>query len=152
MHNLDAWLWRRGIDHPAVRVLLRNEILLTVLFLAGGGLFFAATPWFFWFGMGLGIMTWTFWGLARFFLRHGLGDYSTAFLRLVLLRWLGRLLILGGLLYVALIVCKAPVSAIVGGLTAAGASALLSYALASRSKARPSPKADAPEVEPTQSR
>lgn len=152
MHNLDAWLWRRGIDHPAVRVLLRNEILLTVLFLAVGALFFAATPWFFWFGMGLGIMTWTFWGLARFFLRHGLGDYSTAFLRLVLLRWLGRLLILGGLLYVVLIVCKAPVSAIVGGLTAAGASALLSYALASRSKVRPSPKADAPEVEPTQSR
>lgn len=59
MHSLDAWLWRRGIDHPAVRVLLRNEILLTVLFLAGGVLFFAATPWFFWFGMGLGIMTWT---------------------------------------------------------------------------------------------
>ena len=22
IHSLDAWLWRRGIDHPAVRVML----------------------------------------------------------------------------------------------------------------------------------
>ena len=35
-HSIDAWLWRRGIDHPAVRALLRNEILLTALALLGG--------------------------------------------------------------------------------------------------------------------
>lgn len=90
-HSIDAWLWRRGIDHPAVRALLRNEILLTALALLGGGLLFAVTPWVFWFGVGLAVMAWTFWCLARFFLRRGLGDYSTAFLRIVIVRWLGRL-------------------------------------------------------------
>lgn len=132
IHSLDAWLWRRGIGHPAIRALLRNEILLAAVFLLGGGLAFIATTWIFWFGTGLAIMAWTFWGLARFFLRQGIGDYSTAFLRLVLVRWVGRLVIIGVLLYVALVICKAPVFAIVGGMAAAGACALASYALALR--------------------
>ena len=136
IHSLDAWLWRRGIDHPAIRVLLRNEILLAACSLLIGGLAFTATPWFFWFGVGLTIMAWTFWGLARFFLRKGLGDYSTAFLRIVLVRWMGRLVIIGALLYVSLIVYQAPVFAIVGGMAAAGACALASYALAARGPRR----------------
>ena len=109
---------------------------VTALFLLGGGAIFSATPWFFWFGVGLGIMTLTFWSLARFFLRAGLGEYSTAFLRVVLLRWGGRLLLLTGLLYLALIVCKAPVTAILGGLTAGAATALITFAVASRNARR----------------
>ena len=112
-HSLDAWLWRRGIGHPVIRPLVRNELLLTALFLLGGGAAFSATPWFFWFG-----------------------EYSTAFLRVVLLRWGGRLLLLGGLLYWALIVCKAPVTAILGGLTAGAATALITFAVASRNARR----------------
>lgn len=132
MHGLDAWLWRRGIGHPVIRPLVRNEMLLTGFFLLGGGLAFTLTPWFFWFGVGLGIMTLTFWGLARFFLRAGLGEYSAAFLRVVLFHWGGRVLFLAALLYVALIVCKAPVSAILSGLTASAATALLTFARVSR--------------------
>ena len=132
IHSLDAWLWRRGIDHPAIRVLLRNEILLAVVSLVAGGLAFTVTPWFFWFGVGLTIMAWTFWGLARFFLRRGLGDYSTAFLRIVLVRWLGRLIVVGGILYISLIECHAPVFALVGGMVSGGFFALASFALAAR--------------------
>ena len=97
-HSLDAWLWRRGIGHPVIRPLVRNELLLTALFLLGGGAIFSATPWFFWFG--------------------------------------GRLLLLTGLLYLALIVCKAPVTAILGGLTAGAATALITFAVASRNARR----------------
>jgi hypothetical protein len=50
----------------------------------------------------------------------------------VLLRWGGRLLVLAGLLYLALIVCKAPPSAILGGFTAGAVTALLTYATAAR--------------------
>ena len=136
IHSLDAWLWRRGIDHPAVRVMLRNEFLLTAFVLLAGALLFTVTPWVLWFGVGLAIMAWTFWGLARFFLRRGLGDYSTAFLRIVLVRWVGRLVLVGAVLYVSLIIYKAPVFALVGGMVAAGACALASYALAARSPRR----------------
>lgn len=132
IHSLDAWLWRRGIDHPVIRPLVRNEMLLTGIFLLGGGVAFTLTPWFFWFGVGVGIMTLTFWSLARFFLRSDLGEYSVAFLRVVLFHWGGRLLFLAALLYVSLIVCMAPVSAILGGLTVAAAAALLTFALVSR--------------------
>lgn len=130
--SLDAWLWRRGVGHPVIGPLVRNELLLTALFLLCGGIVFTATPWFFWFGVGLGIMALTFWSLARFFLRTGLGEYSTAFLRVVLLRWGGRLLLLAGLLYLALAVWQAPPTAILGGLTAGALTALLTFAVASR--------------------
>jgi hypothetical protein len=132
IHSLDAWLWRRGIDHPAVRVMVRNEFLLTAFVLLAGALLFTVTPWVLWFGVGLAIMAWTFWGLARFFLRRGLGDYSTAFLRIVLVRWLGRLIVVGGILYISLIECHAPVFALVGGMVSGGFFALASFALAAR--------------------
>ncbi|MDR2573146.1 MAG: hypothetical protein LBC94_02175 [Desulfovibrio sp.] len=129
-HNLDARLWRRGLWHPAIGPLLRNMLLLSLVCLVAGGAFFVLTPWLLWFGVGMCLMTFIFFGLARFFLRSGLGDYSTAFLRVVLLRWGGRLFILAGLLYVALIVCKAPPSALLGGFTAGAVTALLTYATA----------------------
>ena len=72
IHGLDAWLWRRGIDHPAIRVLLRNEILLAVFCLLAGGLAFTATPWFLWFGVGLTIMALIGVGnLGKAILNHG---------------------------------------------------------------------------------
>ena len=135
-HSIDAWLWRRGIDHPAVRALLRNEILLTALALLGGGLLFAVTPWVFWFGVSLAVMAWTFWCLARFFLRRGLGDYSTAFLRIVIVRWLGRLAVVAAILYAALVHWAAPPLALLGGMATACACALLSYALAAHEQGK----------------
>ncbi|MBQ9452336.1 MAG: hypothetical protein IJU65_03460 [Desulfovibrio sp.] len=127
IHGLDAWLWKQGIHHPAIRVVLRNEILFAAVFLLTGALLYAITAWVFWFGVGVSFMVWTFWGLARFFLRHSLGIYSSAFLRIVIVRWLVRFVIMGALLYVALAICKAPVFAIAGGLLAGGMCALLSY-------------------------
>jgi hypothetical protein len=132
--SLDAFLWRQGLWHPTIGPLLRNIGVLSLLCLTAGGVLFVLTPWLFWFGMGMFFMATIFLGLARFFLRSGLGDYSTAFLRIVLWRWGSRLLILAGLLYVALIVCKAPPDAILGGLTAGIATALLTYATAARSR------------------
>ena len=108
--------------------------MLAGLFLLGGVLSWSLTDWFFWFGAGVGIMALTLWSLSRFFLRRGLGSYSSTLLWVVLLRWLGRLLALSALLYVALIIFRAPVSAILGGLTAGTVMALTSFVLAMRKK------------------
>lgn len=131
--RFDTWLWRCGIWHPVIGPLLRNELLLTFFCLLCGGVVYTVAPWFFWFGVGSGFMSLTFLSLARFFLRTGPSEYSTAFLCAVLLRWVGRLIVFAALLYTAMIVCKAPVTAILGGLTAAAATALATYALAARS-------------------
>ena len=123
LKDIDNWLWRRGISHPVILPLVRNGM---------GGVGYAHMPGLFRFGVGAAMITWTFWGLARFFLRQPLGEYSTAFLRVVLLRWGGRLAVLAVVTYVALAVCGAPLTALLGGLAAATALALITYAWASR--------------------
>ena len=119
-YTLDAWLWRQGIVHPGIMPVVRNEILLTATFLLFGGcLACSGSWWFFWFGAGSGVMTLTMFSLARFFLRTGIGAYTGSLLVAVLWRWLGRLLLLACMLYVAFAVCEAPVTAILSGLTCA---------------------------------
>lgn len=130
--TLDAWLWRHGIDHPSLRVVIRNEILFAALILCAGMLLYAVTVWLFWFGLGAACMAWTLWSLSRFFLRHPLGTYSSALLRVVIVRWLGRLIVLGLLFYVALAHGKAPALALAGGIAASGLCAIASYAQAQR--------------------
>ena len=132
VHWLDAWLWRRGIGHPIIRPLVRNEILLAGFSLLAGVLLLGLTDWLFWFGTGAAVMALTFWSLARFFLRRGLGEYNSALLWLVLLRWLARLALLAGLLWLALVEYRAPAGAILGGVTAGAITALGSFALATR--------------------
>ena len=83
LKDIDNWLWRRGISHPVILPLVRNLILFTGICLGMGGVGYAHMPGLFWFGVGAAMITWTFWGLARFFLRQPLGEYSTAFLRVV---------------------------------------------------------------------
>ena len=132
LKDIDNWLWRRGISHPVILPLVRNLILFTGICLGMGGVGYAHMPGLFWFGVGAAMITWTFWGLARFFLRQPLCESSTAFLRVVLLRWGGRLAVLAVVTYVALAVCGAPLTALLGGLAAATALALITYAWASR--------------------
>ncbi|GFH62439.1 MAG: F0F1 ATP synthase subunit I' [Candidatus Desulfovibrio kirbyi] len=129
LRGLDAWLCRRGITHPMVIPLVRNELLLMFVFLLAGSAFLSLTPWFFWFGVGIGVMALVFWGLARFFLRTGFTGYSTALLFSVLLRWVARLALVGTVAYTALIVFKAPPSALLGGLTAGVAGAFVTFAM-----------------------
>ena len=83
IHALDAWLWRRGISDPTIRLVLRNEILLAAIFLLLGIVLYVVTVWLFWFGMGAALLVWSFWALSRFFLGQSLGEYGTAFLRVV---------------------------------------------------------------------
>ena len=90
LKDIDNWLWRRGISHPVIMPLVRNLILFTGICLVMGGVGYAHMPGLFWFGVGAAMITWTFWGLARFFLRQPLGEYSTAFLRVALGRHTGR--------------------------------------------------------------
>lgn len=132
VHALDSWLWRRGIQHPRIRFVVRNELLCAGIALLCGGALWIVTPWLVWFAVGLALIAQVFWGLARFFLRTSLLEYSAALLMMALLRASARLLLTGAVLYVALVWCRAPVLALLGGLVAGTAVALGSYGLASR--------------------
>lgn len=126
---LDGFLWHKDITHPIIRPLLRNEILAAGGSIIAGAALYASFPWLFWFGAGLLGMTWIFWSWARFFLRYPLNEYTSAFLRSVLLNFGGRFIILAILLYFALAICAAPASAILAGFIAGAFVALISYAV-----------------------
>jgi hypothetical protein len=132
VHALDACLWRRGVQHPQIRLVVRNVIVAALAGLLAGAACFYWTPAVFWFGVGLALLAQVFWGLAHFFLRTNLLEYTTALLMVALLRATGRLLLTGVVLYVALVWCRAPVWALLGGLVANTAVALGSYGLAGR--------------------
>lgn len=125
---LDGFLWRRDITHGMIRPLLRNQILAAGgCVLLGGACYFVFSG-IFWFGMGLAAITWVFWSWAKFFLRVNIGEYSSAFLRAILLRFMGRLALIAFLLYVALAVCKASVGAILAGMVCGAVVAIASSA------------------------
>ena len=127
--RLDKWLWRRQLGHPVVMPVIRNELLCSGCLLALGLLLYLVTNWVFWFGAGFAIMALTLYSLARFFLRTELTAYSPALFMSVLFRWAGRLLLTVCLLYFALVVCAAPVTAVLAGLVCATILAFVTYAL-----------------------
>lgn len=132
----DAWLCRRGIAHPVITPVVRNSLLLTLVLLAGGLALWVWSPLLFWAGTGSAMATWIFWGLARFFLRRPLGEYSSAFLRVVLLRFGARMLLLALAAYLALVEFAASPFALVGGLTLGLVVALITFTVASRQETR----------------
>lgn len=132
----DAWLRRRGIAHPVMTPVVRNVLLTAAFLLAAGAVAWGWRAWPLWAGVGAAIPAWIFWGLARFFLRRPLGEYSTAFLRVVLLRFVARMLVLAVAVYVILVECAASPFALVGGLTVGFAVALATFAAASRQVTR----------------
>lgn len=113
---LDGLLWKKGISHGVIRPLLRNQILLAGALILLGGIIFIVWSWLFWAGCGFAVMTWILYSWAAFFLRADIGSYNAAFLRIVILRFGIRLLLLAVLLYIALRFFSAPAGAILVGL------------------------------------
>lgn len=126
--TIDAWLWKRGLGHPVVMPIVRNEIVTSCVLLCAGLLVFPFSSWLFWFGFGSAIMALTFFTLAHFFLRLRLDTFSSTLFFRVLIRWLGRLFLTALFLYCALVLCAAQVSAILAGLICASLLALITYA------------------------
>lgn len=129
--GLDAWLGRRGVQNPVVRAVVRIDLLFSTLFLlAGAGLFFF-TQWLFWFAIGHLLMAMTFWGLARQFPDLRPGDWDNGVLLRTIFRWLARMLLATLVIYVAIVLCKAPAVAILSGLTLALAVGTVTWLLVS---------------------
>lgn len=126
---IDKWLWRRKLGHPVVMPIVRNEILCACAALIAGLFVAPMTLWLFWFGFGISLLALTFFTLAHFFLHIRLDAYSSALFMRVLFRWCGRLFLTALLLYIALVLCAAPVSAVLAGLVAASVVALVTYAI-----------------------
>lgn len=114
--GLDDFLRARGITHPMVVPVLRNQILILLV-----GLFVATsivpeTMLGIWGCAGFALSTYILYSWARFFSGSPLGAYSMALLRAVFLRFLPRLCVLAAALYVLLVPAKANPMALVAGV------------------------------------
>lgn len=100
--RLDRWLFARGYDHPEVRELVRGQLVVTALVVAGCAPLFA-----FWEGawalaVGTLLVTLNFCSLAKFGQRvTGYADRREA-VTAVLARFYLRLFVTGAVLYVCI--------------------------------------------------
>ncbi len=124
---LDGFLWHKDISHPVIRPVLRNQILGSGFCLLAGVAVYVVFPWLFWFGAGCACMTWIFWNWARFFLSQPVQDFGSMFLRSIS-RFGLRYLLLAVALYFSLTLFHALVSALLAGLAAGAALALITCA------------------------
>ena len=117
--KLDTLLWHRGFHRPEVRAVMRNELLFSVPLLFLGLCLLPAHSGLFWFAAGALLITWNFYGLARFIQRLFPAPWSQALLMGVLTRFILRFTLSALFLYGAFVWCKAPVWAVVSGITGA---------------------------------
>lgn len=119
-YSLNGWLWKQGIRDPLLRKILYSQILVTLLTL-GTGLFLwvwfdTFGSWLFWFGAGSALSAWNFYALIKYVQKVIIVGWSKKALVGLLIHTNIRLLFTGVLLYMAIIWCKALISALLPGL------------------------------------
>ena len=67
--SLDNWLTSHGVDHPYIRPVIRNQVLLTLIVFVIGLAAAFASPWILWADAGIAVMTVIICSWTRYF--HG---------------------------------------------------------------------------------
>lgn len=134
--GLDAWLERRGIKHPLIMPVIRNQILILLCAIFAGSAAGGETLWGIWFSVGFGLMTYILFSWARFFLRNPFGNFGMMVMRAVLLHFFLRLVLLAVALYAALVWGHAQPLPLLTGIAAGTMAPLLTVAWARCSQHR----------------
>ena len=67
--SLDNWLTSHGVDHPYIRPVIRNQVLLTLIVFVIGLAAAFASPWILWADAGIAVMTVIICSWTRYFLK-----------------------------------------------------------------------------------
>lgn len=120
--NLDRRLYAMGFSAPLVRHLLGTQILLSVAGLALGALVFWLTLWPLLFGVGALVTTYSLWNIARFAQANIQQQFSPALAVRLFLGFTARLALISIVLFVLVVLLRAPVAPLLIGLTSTVAS------------------------------
>lgn len=126
--RIEAFLWRKGFFHAALRCALRNLFVFSSCFFLVGTVLLLWTPHFFWAGAMSVLSCWNFYSLACFIQRalpavipetdrRGAGT-ARVVKKGLLFRTNLRLCITGILVYIALVTFQANPVALAAGLSA----------------------------------
>lgn len=127
--GLDDFLRKRGITHPLIVPILRNQILILL------ALFFAATAFAtesmtgIWFCSGFAVMTYILYSWANFFSHSRLDNFGAAFFSAIILRFTLRLLVLAAGVYALLVVARANPMLFLAGVAVGSFAPLLTWAV-----------------------
>lgn len=114
--SLDNWLTSHGVDHPYIRPVIRNQVLLTLIVFVIGLAAAFASPWILWADAGIAVMTVIICSWTHSFLKTKLEGTVSMRMPGVILRFFLRLVFLTICLYAALIWGKASPVALVFGV------------------------------------
>ncbi len=117
VRRIDQMLWQRGFRAPEIRVILRNQVLLTAFSVLAGLAFGLLNDWMFWFGVGAVLATFNFYAVASFVQKVVFQPYQSSLLYSLLFRFYGRLGLTGLILFGLIVWLEVPVSALVAGLS-----------------------------------
>ena len=126
--GLDDFIRRRGITHPLIVPVLRNQILILLF------VFFASTAFAtecmagIWFCAGFATITWVLWNWAGFFSHLHFDSFAAAFFGAFVLRFMLRLVLLAVAVYALLVHAKADPMLFLAGVAVGSFAPLLTWA------------------------
>ncbi len=112
----DAALARRGFAAP-VRIILFRMLLCGLIAMLWSAISAPFSTWWLWFGLSTLFSAWNFFGLAKFIQQKISVSSKKKMLSSLIWSFQLRLFLTGIFVYIALTRCKAPVSALVAGLS-----------------------------------
>ncbi len=115
--GLEKWLFEKGFKEAAVRIMVRNQLWLTAASVLFTAAFYWAGLWPVYYLVGVLLATYNFFSLARFIQQVVHYHFTRALLVSLLVRVYGRLLLTGLVLVVMIGWLKAPVEALLIGLS-----------------------------------
>lgn len=117
LRNLDKRLYKMGFAVPTVRRFLGTQLLITAAGLLAGVLIFWLTLWPLLFGIGAAITTYSLWHISRFAQVAIQLQFSAALAVRLFLGFTLRLALISIVLFVLVVLLRAPVVPLLLGLT-----------------------------------
>lgn len=127
--GLDEWIRRRGITHPLIVPILRNQLLILLVLFFAASAFATESLMGVWFCAGFAIISFVLYSWAQFFSKVNLGTYTNAFLRVIMLRFVLRLFLLAVALYGLIVLAHANPMLLLAGVAVGTFAPLLTWAL-----------------------
>lgn len=114
---VEGWLYRHGLFNPAVRLLIAMQIVTTAVIILFGGALFWHTQWVLWIGLGASLAVSNLYFLAKKLQVFFPSEVSLNKIIGVLLNFYFRLFVTAIILFVFIAWFKAPIPALLIGLT-----------------------------------
>ena len=123
--GVETLLYRRGFTNPDVRFLIAVQIICTTLLILLGAALFWHVQWLLWIGLGAALAVSNFYFLGKRLQTFFPGGFSRGKIIGMLLNFYFRLFITAIFLFVFIVWLKAPISALLIGLSLSAGSAII---------------------------